>query len=262
METFKEKIKKAQTIAKDPRFEVIEQLISDRALRPFSIYVSYFLSRRGVTANQVTTVMAICCFVGGLCYFPRNIYINIAGIVLLSLNYFLDLVDGEVARLRNECSVLGLFIDNASHQICNPIFALCFGMHIYFLDRSNIFILLLTLLLYSVLNWHRGTTSGEKAALFQAGYDKMYQLEKGSGSKKRPARKNIPSRIGHMILGVYPLIVTGIILVMSYFVGTTILFVYFYIYMALAVLAVTSSIVRRILTLSKAKLEPSANQSA
>ena len=261
MRHFTEKIRKAREVGRDPRFDFMDQLLSDRALRPFSIYLSYFLSRRGVTANQVTVAMMICCFIGGLCYFPRNIYINIAGIFLLSLQYFLDLVDGEVARLRNECSVFGVFLDNATHQVCSPIFSLCFGMHIYFLDGSNV-ILLLTLLLYSVLNWGRGLVSAERAALFKAGHKvSVCQPKKGAVNKRWTSKVNILNRLGHIVLGIYPLVLTGVILVISYSVGTTILYVYFTVYASLAMLAVIGTVSRRALALSKTKLEPGVNQS-
>ena len=149
--TFREKIKESRAIAQTCR---IEEGGTHYAcfLRRFSIYVSFFFWKIGLTANQATYLMIAVCILGSLCYVPHNIYINIAGIFLFHLWYFLDCVDGEVARLRNECSLVGIYLDQVGHIVANPLFAAALGVHLYLLE-PGLSSILVTLLLYSGWHW-------------------------------------------------------------------------------------------------------------
>ena len=251
MENFKEKISKAREIAQDPRVRCGSHTAYQTLLRRISIYVSYFLCRLGITANQVTVFMGLCSIIGGLCYFPRNIYVNIAGILLIQLDSFLDLVDGEVARLRNESSVVGVYLDFAAHQTGIPLFALGFGMHLYFLDRS-VFTLLMTLLFYSIFHLHRAMTTTSRAALFAVGYKGSPDWKRDKTANKRTSLwPNIFVILGRSLFTSYATTLTGVCLVASYFAGTTILYMYLITYTILAALALMSMILRDILKLNK-----------
>jgi phosphatidylglycerophosphate synthase len=153
MADFKERIHQARALSQ-PAGMIEKETYYSLFLRRYTIYVSYFFCKLGFTANQVTYLMIICGVVGSICYVPRNIFINLAGIIFFHLWYFLDCVDGEVARLRNQCSLVGIYFDEASHIVVNSLFTAALGIHLYLLYPSTTN-LLLTLLLYSGWHWLR-----------------------------------------------------------------------------------------------------------
>ena len=99
-------------------------------VRPWSIYISIFLSKyTNVTANSVTFLMMTLSFI-----FPLIIYITSTFYELLLLSpllfyilYSLDMIDGELARLRGKTSNIGEFYD-ASLWFTLPIF---FSIYVY-----------------------------------------------------------------------------------------------------------------------------------
>ena len=105
-------------------------------VRPWSIYISIFLYKfTNLTANNVTFLMMILSFI-----FPLNVYLitSLNDVLLYTPIYFyilysLDMIDGELARLRNTPSKLGEFYDSAL-WFSLPIF---FVIYIY---KLSIFI--------------------------------------------------------------------------------------------------------------------------
>jgi len=68
--------------------------------RRISIYITKFLLRTSITADQVTVLDIIVGFVGSAFLFLRGCLYPFIGALLLQLFIILDLVDGEVARYR------------------------------------------------------------------------------------------------------------------------------------------------------------------
>jgi phosphatidylglycerophosphate synthase len=86
------------------------------SFRKFSIYLSKFIvDKSNISGNQVSFFMIfVACIAPILMMTLRSeLEIVIAGFVLFYLIYFLDVVDGEVARIRGETSELGRFLDIA-----------------------------------------------------------------------------------------------------------------------------------------------------
>jgi len=152
---FGAKIKEAREIGQSCRVTQFgESWYGRYFMRHFSIYISYALAKLGVSANSVTVAMGLAGLFGSLCMIPHNLYCNLVGAALWQLWFILDCVDGEVARLRNESSVLGIYIDRVSHIVVNSTFVLSFGLHIYFLEPSLIH-LIITMVIYSGWVWKR-----------------------------------------------------------------------------------------------------------
>jgi phosphatidylglycerophosphate synthase len=254
METFHDAITSARQIAQASGEERKKQPAYGRFLKQYvTIYISYFLARAGIRANWVTISMALCCAAAGFCFFPRNIYANIAGIVLMHVMYILDIVDGEVARLRKETSILGVYLDYVAHQIANPIFALGYGMHLYILDGTY-YSLVMTLLLYSAIHWQRGLASGARATLFVTGYRPVsaknykgltdWKRENAARSLKRSIARKAVTAVAHSIFTIPTITLIGLSLVASYFVGTGILYVVLTLYTGVVTLATLGMVFR------------------
>lgn len=90
-----------------------EEFVAFYLFRPFSIYLSYFLYRKtDVTANSITFVMAIYSLMMPVMFVILDVFNNLWILtVLFTLLYFLDVIDGEVARLRNKTSKWGFVLD-------------------------------------------------------------------------------------------------------------------------------------------------------
>lgn len=262
--TFRERILAARAIAQASGDEKARQPKYGRFLKEHAtIYVSYFLARIGVRANWVTAAMASCCVAAGLCFIPRNIYLNLAGVILVHVMYFLDIVDGEVARLRQECSILGVYLDYATHQIANPLFALGFGLHIYLVDGS-IFVLATLLVLYSAVHIQRGMVSAARATLFVTGYRaterKTYKgltdwKKTGGHGHGCSGLRTLVIHVFHSAFTIPMFTLLGLSLVASYYCGTPFLCVVLALYTGLTVLATTGMIVRDARWIAKARLE-------
>lgn len=82
-----------------------------RGAKPFYGPVAAALARRGVTGNALTVASLA---IGALCLLAISLGFNFPALFLWLLNRLLDGLDGEVARLRNETSELGSFLDIAA----------------------------------------------------------------------------------------------------------------------------------------------------
>lgn len=79
-----------------------------RGVKPLYRPVALALVRLGVSGNALTgTGLGI----GALCLVAVALEANLVGLLLWLLNRLCDGLDGEVARLRNESSDLGAFVD-------------------------------------------------------------------------------------------------------------------------------------------------------
>jgi choline kinase/phosphatidylglycerophosphate synthase len=146
------KIKEARKIAQAPRIAKGEDWYSQFFTRYFTMYISYFIWRLGISANTVTVWMGIVCLLGSICIVFDNVWLVLLGGLLWQLWYILDCVDGEVARLCGKTSQLGVFIDLLTHIYVNPTIPLAFGLHI-FVREQTFANAVCAFLLYSTFIW-------------------------------------------------------------------------------------------------------------
>jgi len=93
-----------------------EELTAFYIIRPFSIYISLFIvNKTRITANSITFTMMLLSFFFPIILFYSNTIDMLFAIapILFFILYILDIVDGEVARLREKISILGEFYDVA-----------------------------------------------------------------------------------------------------------------------------------------------------
>lgn len=73
------------------------------------------LARRlGVTPNAITIASIFIGIGAGICFYPQNIWINIAGMLLLVWANSFDSADGQLARLTGQYSRLGRILDGVA----------------------------------------------------------------------------------------------------------------------------------------------------
>ena len=88
-----------------------------RIFRSVSIYVTWALLHTRVTPNQVTILSLLVAGVGLVMLGLAPVGFAIAGCILLLVYHLLDRVDGEIARYRQQYSLLGVYLDNAGHYL-------------------------------------------------------------------------------------------------------------------------------------------------
>ena len=84
-------------------------------------YISYHI---GLTANMISCLMIGISVLTSILIYQGEI---VVGIALWQLWLVLDSVDGEIARLRNECSSKGWFLDLVFENFCFPINFMAIG---------------------------------------------------------------------------------------------------------------------------------------
>ncbi|MAG08681.1 hypothetical protein CMO89_04355 [Candidatus Woesearchaeota archaeon] len=85
-------------------------------IRKISIYITKLFLYTSITANQVTVFHILITLLGAVLLFFGTLEYMLIGILLMNFGFILDTVDGEIARYRKQTSILGVHIDEISHQ--------------------------------------------------------------------------------------------------------------------------------------------------
>jgi hypothetical protein len=116
-------------IQKD-RHREIGNWLARRVARPTAVYGCWLAIRLGLSAHQVT-VAALCSSLGAAIAIgtgQRSLFV--VGVVMAHLGFWLDHVDGQVARWRGTVSLDGVYLDYLMHHTANLAlgFALGYGL--------------------------------------------------------------------------------------------------------------------------------------
>lgn len=85
--------------------------------RPIGFAWACIFRKLGVTPNAVTIASIFIGVAAGICMYPVNIWINIAGILLLIWANSYDSADGQLARLTKNYSPLGRVLDGMAGDL-------------------------------------------------------------------------------------------------------------------------------------------------
>lgn len=124
-------------------------LISER----FSPYVSKFYIKRNVRPNTITMHMIISGIIGAILFLIPMIPFKIFGAIFIHLWFVLDCSDGEVARYTKTFSKYGKELDFMAHLINHPLFGLALFLSLAQLEKYNIFILAILVMISNLLDF-------------------------------------------------------------------------------------------------------------
>lgn len=111
-------------------------------LRDWAVPCSWLLFQINISANQVTAFsIAVALIAAGLISHPSALVFGI-GTVLLQVWYYLDHVDGQLARAYGTASLTGRFFDFVMHHIVHGAVSFCCGLYLFWFFDSVIFIYL------------------------------------------------------------------------------------------------------------------------
>jgi len=91
--------------------ESFEDAFLRHVLRNISIRITKYLVMTRITPNHITILSFIMGILAALCFAARDYTYLLVGAVLFLLSAILDLVDGEVARVKSLQSLIGAWLD-------------------------------------------------------------------------------------------------------------------------------------------------------
>lgn len=112
------------------RHQEIGNWLARRWARPAAVYGTWLAVRLGVSAHQVTLAALLTALGGSLAIGTGTRAGFVAGVALLYLSFWLDRVDGQVARWRGTAGLDGVYLDYLMHHASNLAlgFALGYGL--------------------------------------------------------------------------------------------------------------------------------------
>jgi CDP-alcohol phosphatidyltransferase len=112
------------------RHREIGNWLARRVARPSAIYGTWLAVRLGLSAHQVTLAALAASLCGALAIGSGSRAGFVLGILLLHLGFWLDHIDGQVARWCGTSSLDGVFFDYLMHHLVNMTlgFALGYGL--------------------------------------------------------------------------------------------------------------------------------------
>ncbi len=117
---------------RDPRDREIGNWLARRVGRPAAVYGTWLAVRLGLSANQVTSLALAASLASAVLIATGTRWGFLSGIAVAHLAYWLDHVDGQVARWRGTSSLAGVYFDYLMHHAAAMAlgFALGFGLAI------------------------------------------------------------------------------------------------------------------------------------
>ena len=112
------------------RHREIGNWLARRWARPAAVYGTWLAVRCGISAHQVTLAALAASLASALAIGTGSRLGFIAGVGFAQLAFWLDRVDGQVARWRGTASLSGVYLDYLMHHAANLAlgFALGYGL--------------------------------------------------------------------------------------------------------------------------------------
>src|SRR5262245_30415242 len=101
------------------RHREIGNWLARRVTRPTAVYGTWLAVRLGLSANQVTLLACVSGIAAAGSIATGWRWGFVAGVVLAHVAFWLDRVDGQVARWRGTASLDGVYFDYIMHHALN-----------------------------------------------------------------------------------------------------------------------------------------------
>jgi hypothetical protein len=98
-----------------------EEFIDIRFYRPIGYQWALLFRKWGVHPNTVTVASMLIGAAAGVCFYFTNLWVNIAGMILLVWANSYDSADGQLARMTGQASPLGRMLDG----FCGEVWFFC-----------------------------------------------------------------------------------------------------------------------------------------
>ena len=105
----------------------IGNALARRFGRPSAVYGTWLAVRLGLSAHAVTALALLASLAGAAAIGSGDRWGFVAGVGLAWLGFWLDHVDGQVARWRGTSSLDGVYLDYLMHHVANLALGFCLG---------------------------------------------------------------------------------------------------------------------------------------
>jgi len=119
-----------RAVVQKGRHREIGNWLARRVGRPSAVYGTWAAVRLRITANQATLGAMAASLAGAAAIGTGDRWAFVAGVILCHLAFWLDHVDGQIARWRGTASLDGVYFDYLMHHAANLAlgFAVGFGL--------------------------------------------------------------------------------------------------------------------------------------
>lgn len=118
-------------LCQKPQYKTVGNWYVRHILRDAALPVTWLLLHTAITANQVTALSLIL-GVWGIALLAGGSQASfLMGVLLVQLWYFLDHVDGQIARFRKTSCLSGRFFDFITHHIIHTLIFFSLGFYVY-----------------------------------------------------------------------------------------------------------------------------------
>jgi len=162
-----EPLKELNRICQKPRYREAGNWMVRNILRDAALPVTWLLLHTSVTANQVTLISLIIGLIG-ICFFALPASgAFLFGAFLLQLWYYLDHVDGQIARYRKTASLTGRFFDFMTHHLIHGLVFFFLALFVYQSTGAFLFVLWgffasIAMMMFNLINDTKAKTYLEK----------------------------------------------------------------------------------------------------
>lgn len=191
----------------------------------FSIFVSAFFIKIGVTPNAVTYLMLFVGLFSAVLFTFNRPFLSIVGALLLVTINLFDTCDGEMARYTQKCSRFGTYLDKIVHVLTNICLYLSLSFSFY--QQYGTEILIYIGVLMAFLSTLDDLSKEVFVSLSKENNTSKIKKEKISFSKTK-LKLLFHSLVG--IVGFYHLL--WVAMVIDIFTGTHLSIIYLYVHFA------------------------------
>lgn len=174
-----ESLKELSAKCQKPHYKEVGNWMVRYILRDAALPMTWLLLHTPVTANQVTLFSIFVGVLAAICFALPAGGFFLAGALLLQFWYYLDHVDGQIARYRGTACMSGRFFDFVTHHLVHALILFPLGLYCYQKSGGFIFVL-----------W--GFVGSLGTVMFNLIYDVQYKtfFEKISGLKSLEVKKS------------------------------------------------------------------------
>lgn len=185
-----ESLKELNKICQKSKYKEVGNWMVRYILRDAALPVTWLLLHTSITANQVTLFSLTIGIVGISLFSAISPSLFLIGTILLQLWYFLDHVDGQIARYRKTASITGRFFDFLTHHIIHGVIFFSLGIYAYQMTRNSYllvwgFVLSLFIMIFNLVYDVKSKAFIEKLLL----HNRIYVNQK----EGKPAKETCPA---------------------------------------------------------------------
>ena len=134
--------KELRSICQKPKYRTVGNWMARFIVRDLAIYGTWLVLHTPMRADSIALISLLCGFASAFLLAIPTAAALFAGAFMLQVWYFLDHVDGQVARYYKEADLTGTFFDFMIHFFVHSAVVFGLGMRMFFQTGSVLWLIL------------------------------------------------------------------------------------------------------------------------